>query len=374
MSRHAIEMIDAHSLRVERIWRDLEARARPPYFLSWGWIENWLACLPGAEAPRLAVISDGGEPIAAFFLGDQHLVRHHLLPSHALFFNTTGLPRRDDLCIEHNRMLRAPGQLLPLATLVELLPDDWDEVFLPGLDPDAFPDLGAPDGTHPYRVRIDHEVASPFVDLARVRAAPGGYLALLAANTRAQIRRARRGLGELQLEVADDLAHAFEIYDDLVGLHQERWRERGEAGAFADPWFDRFHRRLVAERLPHGEIQLLRVRSGGATVGCLYNLIAGGRVLFYQSGLARYDDPHVKAGYLCHAAAIGHNAAIGHDVYDLLGGDGRYKHCLSTSETRLVWARVQRPRARFAIEDRLRDVKHAALAWRTRHPRHPHVA
>jgi len=374
MSCPAIELIDAHSLRVEWIWRELEAKARPPYFLTWGWVENWLACLPGAEAPRLAVISDDGEPVAAFFLGEQDLVRHHLLPSHALFLNTTGLPRRDELCIEHNGMLCAPGRRVPLARLIDLLPDGWDEVFLPGLDPDAFPDLADSDGTHPYRVRVDHEAPSPFVDLARVRAAAGGYLALLASNTRSQIRRARRGLGELELEVAEDLPRAFAIYDDMVRLHQERWRERGQPGAFADPWFDGFHRRLIATRFSHGEIQLLRLTSAGQTVGCLYNLIAGGRVLFYQSGLAHYDDPHVKPGYLCHAAAVSHNAAMGHDVYDLLGGDGRYKHCLSTGETRLVWARVQRPRARFAIEDRVREVKHALDAWRARHARGPHAA
>ena len=84
-----------------------------------------------------------------------------------------------------------------------------------------------------------------------------------------------------------------------------------------------------------------------------------GRVLFYQSGFAAFDDPRIKPGYVCHAAAIEHAAAAGHAIYDFLGGDGRYKQSLATDETQLAWVRVQRPRLRFAIEDRLRRAAHA---------------
>ena len=42
--------------RARQIWCELEARADAPYFLSWGWIENWLACLPPSARPELAVI------------------------------------------------------------------------------------------------------------------------------------------------------------------------------------------------------------------------------------------------------------------------------------------------------------------------------
>src|SRR5262249_50784750 len=140
---------------------------------------------------------------------------------------------------------------------------------------------------------VDREIAAPFVDLAQVRAA-GDYLALLSANTRAQIRRARRALGACELEIAGSTAHALEIYDELVELHSASWRARGQDGAFADPWFERFHRRLIERRFAHGETELVRLRAGRTTIGCVYNLIANDRVLFYQSGLARFDDPRVK--------------------------------------------------------------------------------
>jgi CelD/BcsL family acetyltransferase involved in cellulose biosynthesis len=350
-----IDLIDTESPSVEVIWRDLERAASPPYFLTWGWVENWLAMLPRDERPALAVIRDDGAIAGAFFLGKRRLVRHHLLPSRGSFVNATGVPRHDELCIEHNGVLSAASSAWTLARLIELLPGDWDELFLPGVDRETFRDLAVPAG---YRVRVEREAPSPFVELGRVRQA-GDYLNVLSANTRAQIRRARRRLGACELEIADSLDAARELYDELVSLHAASWRARGESGAFADPWFDRFHRRLIEHRFAHGEIQLVRLRAGAATVGCLYNLLAGGRVLFYQSGLASFDDPVIKPGLLCHAAAVARCAEAGHEVYDLLGGSSRYKASLATATAPLVWLRVQRARLRFAVEDRVRAWKHS---------------
>jgi CelD/BcsL family acetyltransferase involved in cellulose biosynthesis len=350
--RRQLELIDPYAARAEIIWRDLERAARPAYFLTWGWIENWLAMLPRDEAPALAMIRDAGEIAGAFFLGRSLVIRHRVLPSRAMFLNATGVPGRDELCIEHNGVLGDGGTL---ASLIELLPDDWDELFLPGVDREAFGDLDVPRG---YRARIVHASPSPFVDLERVRAA-GDYLTLVSANTRAQIRRAHRRVGACALEVASSLGDALAIYDELLALHTASWRARGEAGAFADPWFARFHRRLIEQRFAHGEIQLARLRSGSTTIGCLYNLVAGGRVLFYQSGFASFSDPVVKPGMMCHAAAIAHCADAGHAVYDLLGGSSRYKTSLATGVTQLAWLCVQRARLRFAIEARVREWKHA---------------
>lgn len=356
-ARLTLALLDADDRDVEPIWRALETAARPSYFLTWGWVSTWLAALPAATRPQLAVIREGATAVAACFLGRRRQRRHGVVPTRMRYVNATGISQFDELCIEHNAMLCVPGIAWPLQALIDGLPADWDELALPAID--AAP-LAPPDG---YQLVIDREVAAPYVDLARVRAT-GDYLALLGSNTRAQIRRARRAVGPCVLEVARTPAEALEIYDELVALHTASWRRRGEPGAFADPWFDRFHRRLIAERFGHGEIELLRLRARGQTIGCLYNLIAHGRTLFYQSGLAAFDDPHIKPGYLCQAAAIEHAAAAGGAIYDFLGGDARYKASLSTGATRLIWARVQRRLVRFALEERARHLRRAFLAWR----------
>ena len=350
-----LELLDPYDARAESIWRELERVAKPTYFLTWGWIENWLATVSRDEAGQLAVIRDDEAIHGAFLLGRRRLIRHHLLPSQAMFLNSTGVPNLDELCVEHNAVLALPNAAPSLAALVALLPPDWDELFLPAVDQGLFASLAVQPGS---TARVDREVSAPFVDLARVRAA-GDYLSLLSANTRAQIRKARRRVGNCQLEVAGTTAEALAFYDELVALHGASWRARGERGAFSDPWFERFHRRLITRRFEHGEIQMLRLRAGTTTVGCLYNLVSNGRVLFYQSGLTPFDDCVIKPGFLCHAAAIEHAASAGLLVYDLLGGDARYKASLSTDATRLVWLRVQRDRVRFVIEDRVRSWKQA---------------
>jgi CelD/BcsL family acetyltransferase involved in cellulose biosynthesis len=353
----ALDLIDPRDTRVEHFWHQLEARSQPPYFLSWGWIENWLAALPVDETPQLALVTEDGEPAAAFFLGSRRVRRHLVVPSNALYFNATGSPRHDELCIEHNGLLANAGVRRSLGAILDLLPGDWDELFLPATDRYAFDDLGAAAALGSYRVRIDRESAAPFVDLESVRSVEGGYISLLGASTRTQLRRTRRIVGDLDLEIAEDIHQALDIWSELLRLHARRWADRGERGAFADPWFERFHRRLIETRLPSGEIQLMRVRAGTTTIGCLYNFVYRGRVLFYQSGLAAFDDPHIKPGFLCHAAAVEYNALAGYQLYDLLGGASRYKQSLATGAARLVWLRVQRHRMRFALEDQLRKLR-----------------
>jgi CelD/BcsL family acetyltransferase involved in cellulose biosynthesis len=268
----------------------------------------------------------------------------------------------DNLLIEHNALLtRDPS--VSLATIIPLLSGTWDELYLPGLHRDAFHALATAQLSHAVRVCVDRDVADPYVDLERVR--QQGYVSLLGASTRAQLRKAQRGAGELALDVAGDLHDAMDIYDEMVDLHQRSWIARGHPGAFAEPWFDHFHRRLIAQRFAHGEVLLTRLRADGTTLGCLYSFVSHGRALFYQGGLAEHADRHVKPGYLCHASTIEHCASRGLTEYDFLGGDARYKQNLATDESRLVWARVQRLRFRFVLEEHARAWVHARRARAT---------
>ncbi|HEU4615591.1 MAG TPA: hypothetical protein VFS15_26030, partial [Kofleriaceae bacterium] len=113
-----------------------------------------------------------------------------------------------------------------IATVAALLPGDWDELFLPALSQHAFIALATSPLPEWIRLRIDREVADAYVDLARVR--EQGYVPLLGASTRAQIRRAERRAPDLVLEVARDVHDAMDIYTELVALHQQSWTTRGQ--------------------------------------------------------------------------------------------------------------------------------------------------
>lgn len=344
-----MELVDPYSREAEQTWKRLERVSRPAYFLTWAWMSNWLACLPRIHAPWLAVVVAAGAPLAAFFLARRTIVRSRVMPSRALFLNTSGVRRFDKVWVEYNGVI---GQDLSLAELLPLVPRGWDELYLPALRADAFTDVAAPEDA---RVVIERTVAAPYVDLAPAR--ERGYLALLSGQTRSQIRRAQREAGAVQIEVARDAVHALDIYSELTQLHAAQWRAKGKPGAFADPWFDRFHRRLITERFAHGEIQLLRARNARGPIGCLYNFVHAGRVLQYQSGLQTFANDKLKPGFICHAAAIEHAIAAGHDVYDFLAGDQRYKKQLSTQRSKMTWARVQRRRLRFWLENHVRRLR-----------------
>jgi CelD/BcsL family acetyltransferase involved in cellulose biosynthesis len=347
--------------QIEAIWAALAAAARPSYFLSWAWVENWLATLPRRVTLQLIALEEAAGPIAAWFVGERVILLGGLVPSRTRFLNATGWEEFDQLTIEHNGWLVRPGAACPIDRVVAELGRGWDELVLPGMDA-AVAQLTP---SHLGAVMVRKAVACPVVDLARVRES-GDYLALLGGDTRSQIRRAEKlyaARGAISIELATDVSHATAIFDELIELHTAAWRARGEPGAFS-PYMRTFHARLIANRLPRGEIQLVRVRAGGATIGCLYNFVSDGVVSFYQSGVAYEADNKLKPGLVCHAQAVRWNAAAGHRTYDFLGGDARYKQSLATGATRLTWCTIRRPRLRFALEDRARGLVRRWRQWR----------
>lgn len=347
MDRRALELLAPTDSNSERIWRDLEAVAQPSYFLSWGWVSNWLAALPSEERPALAVMHDGREVSGAFFLAQRRVRRNLVLQNNALYFNATGSSRHDDLGIAHNGMLAAPGARRSLAHVLDGLPAAWDELHLPAIDRNAFDDLDASSElADRYKVRLEREQLAPFVDLAAVRST--GYEALLAPRVQARLDHPRGWFGDLDIEVATTPLHALDIYGEMLRLHARNAAARHQRGAFADAWVESFHRRLILDRLAHGEIQLMRISSEGRTVGCLYNYVYGGRVIAHESGLAHFDERDFDLASFTQAASIEYNAAAGHTTYEVRDA------ALSTGANRMVWLSVQRPLAWVSIEDTAR--------------------
>ena len=346
--------------QIRTLWRRLSEMSDVSYFLSWGWVEHWLASLSPETRVRLAVVSGPGATCSAFFLGEAPIVRHQFLRSRGLFLNTAGALPYDDLCIEHNGILSDGPLTYSLKEMLNRLPDSWEEFVMPAMSASRLPRHWLNESVSPYTVLIQREAPSPYVDLEVVRRQAGDYLALLGAATRANIRRSYRLLaphGPVTCEVAGTADRALEIFDEMIRLHQHAWRKRGRDGAFASEYFRAFHAGLITRRFQSGEIQLLRIAAGGTTVGCLYNFVFRGTVSFYQSGVNYAMDHRVNPGLVCHAEAVQHNARAQQRIYDFLGGEARYKANLSTHAGRLIWLTVQKSRPKFLVERTLRASK-----------------
>jgi len=347
--------------RIRKTWESLEESANTSYFLSWGWIENWIASLPDHAKPELVVFLEGNDPLLAFFLGKASLVRKHLFKSRGWFVNATGIPAFDRTYIEYNGFICKQPETFRFIDVVNSLPTSWDEFFLPGIDTRSFPGTAVLHNIFPYKTIVDDDLESPFVDLDMVRARGGDYLSLLSANTRAQIHRSYRlceKIAPVQLEIAQETQSAIDIYHELVHLHTDTWTNRSQEGAFFSDYLFQFHKQLIQKRFNYKEIQLLRIKCENNTIGCLYNFVYKNNVYFYQSGINYNLDKRLKPGLVAHVEAIRHNATAGHKTYDFLCGGSRYKMSLATHHNRLIWIRLQKPLIKFRIENALKTFKH----------------
>jgi CelD/BcsL family acetyltransferase involved in cellulose biosynthesis len=336
-------------------WAAVEARVAGdvPLMVSWDWTSAWLEHWGEVVAHRLVVVEDDRGPCGVALLC-RATRRRGGVPVRRLHVGTSGEPVGEGVAVEHNRVLCAPERRAAVhAALAEVVVADrgWDELAIDGA---SEPDVAIAVARRVWRgtLRVDTLMA-PHHDLRL--AAPGDDLAsVLASGPRRRLRQSLRAFaarGEIALDRPRDADAALAILDELVGLHQARWTAAGEAGAFASPRFVAFHRELVARLVPEGRAAVVRVRCGEETVGCLYGLVDGDALRFYQSGLATFDDNRLRAGLVTHAVFMEACRRDGLALYDFLAGDARYKDELATGSTPLRWAVARRPRLRLRALD-----------------------
>jgi CelD/BcsL family acetyltransferase involved in cellulose biosynthesis len=313
-------------------WRDLEQRAAPSFFQSW----TWVGCLAAErfDDPVLVEATEDGRTVALALF---NRVRRWIGPA-VLYLGASGSAERDSPYVEQNGVLAEVGRADELTMLCLRAVASRYDLVLPGVGEPVLAAVRPAAGL----VRVERSQASPFVDLAGLRASGGDYLAGRSANTRQQIRRSDRLYerdGPIQVERAHAVETAVAMLDEMAMLHQAAWQARGQPGSFARPFFRRFHRELIVDAVPRGEVAMMRVSSDATVIGILYNFRHRGRMLAYQSGFAyRTDEPQAKPGLTCHHRAIQSALDEGLDRYDFLAGEDRYKRSLAGEAHRQVWA------------------------------------
>jgi CelD/BcsL family acetyltransferase involved in cellulose biosynthesis len=332
-----------------RAWQAIEARIGSPLGMaSWAWTDTWLAHYGDAVAHRFVVAERAGEPCAIALLSAG--ARSPLRPR-ALHLGTAGEPTGTGVFVEDNRLAALPEDRDAFAALLSAEIDDdarWDRLLLDGLTPT---DAAALLHRWPQaRVQIEE---CPVTDLT----GDADVLDRLSGSRRRRIRATLRAFGPLELEWATQSAQAVDILDELVELHQRDWRSRGERGAFSTARFTAFHRAVVQRLVPAGGAAIVRIRRERETVACLYGIVSGTRLLFYQSGLRSYEDNQLRAGQAGHVLFMRACQAHGLTEYDFLAPAARYKLELSTGVVPLVWAEIDRTRWRTRLSLAARNVR-----------------
>lgn len=332
-------------------------------YLCPSWVKVWIETYGATLRPELlAFHHDNHEgPVGACLLTRRSRFAG-VFSRHRVHLNTSGEPEGHGVVVQHNDILTVPGSesqvLRALARHVVQGPAD--EFCLPGIEESRVREIVA--AFPGWDVDVEW-LESPYVDLRRLRAAGGDHLAMLSRNTREQVKRSLTryaSRGPITIEQADTPQLADDMLSELIALHEVRWRAVGKGGGFASADRVRFHRAFVEEGMQTGNVQFLRVAAGGRTVGILYNLLANGKVNFYQSGLCYEDDKHLKPGLVTHHLAIGHCLEAGYLEYDFLvsgPGEGRYKASLSDRTRRLGWVILSRPGVRRQYFSAVREVR-----------------
>src|SRR5262245_50044668 len=88
--------------QLESMWRELESRAEPSFFLSWYWMGTWLA--ESRAHPRLLVVRRNDVIVGLALIG-QDCPRFGPLRLPRIYLNQAGAPEFDCVCIEYNDIL-----------------------------------------------------------------------------------------------------------------------------------------------------------------------------------------------------------------------------------------------------------------------------
>lgn len=342
------------------LWRGLEARLGGVRLaVSWDWTETWLEHFGDLLAHRFVVARREGEVRGLALLTEARHHRRGPMRLRTLHLGCAGEPQPDTVSTPYNGVLAAPGDLQPFAAEVLAVADAdrrWDELRLDGLaEADARAFAAADPGAAVARTPC------PARDLDAVRAAGATAAEAMPRRVRQGLRRSERETGTVTGRLARTAGEALDVLEELAELHQERWEREGQVGAFASERFSGFQRALVPRLLERDAVVLLRASGARRTVGCILGYVEQDRVLSYQGGFSRFDDPRVKPGFLTHVLCMQRCLERGLGRYDLLAGDSTYKRELTDAEDAQADVRVTRRRVRLApvvlarqVRDRVR--------------------
>ncbi len=358
----------AQAPNLEAMWCELQERADASMFTSWSWIGTWLVSMPTSIDVQVLRAEQRGVLVGLALLVVAPLRGLRVPFGKVAHLHATGRLEYDGLAIEHNGLLLDRRQARAAQTaMLNFLCDErreWRSVHLPGLSPRQalLPEALPPS----VKMEVDARSTAQVL-LQPVRDRGGDYLGLLSTGRRAHIRRSMRACAEwgpLLLTQATDADSATAYFERLLHLHRARRASLGSTSAFDTPFALEFHRRLIAQGLPRGEVQLVRVQAGEHEVGYLYSFVHRREVFFYQSG---FDfgcvDRKFSPGLVTVALAIEHNARLGHRCFDFLAGDAQYKKTLATHSGTMSWVKLHRDGPTLRAENLLRAAGRRGREW-----------
>ncbi len=340
-----------------RQWREVEAAlSNRRLMCSSTWTETWLDHYGALVPHRFVIATRGGQPCGMALLTTGVGQHEGPFPLRTWHVGTAGEPDADSVCIEYNSLLVRDEDRIDFARqLVDWInsQSDCDQAHFDGFAADEIAHLLA---DNPQALVTRRPCR--YFDLRAAREANVEPIELLGPRTRASLRKSMRRLGQPVGEWAASAERAEEMFHRMVERHQARWNAIGQPGSYASRRFREFHIDLVHRLVPIGAMGMYRVASPTGILGCTQVFIDDNRAVGYQSGWSQQSgdaSPGLVITYLCMAEC----QRRGLDQFDFMAGESDYKRRLSTHATELAWVALRRPRWKFVVLDKLRQIKHA---------------
>jgi CelD/BcsL family acetyltransferase involved in cellulose biosynthesis len=362
--------------RLEPIWNDLLSQSPANnYFLTWEWLWNWWEVFAETNDELRILVFENGDAIigiAPFYVRKRFLAK--IYPVRRMMFLGTQEHGEGDVGSDYMNVICREGDEISVvhALFMAIAEHDiCDEIYLSKMDTasntfDLFQQDARSAG---FLALIADEFVSPYIELP---ATWDDYLAALNSSMRYKIRNERRKLQKsgnivtTRVKNADDLERGFK---ELSRLHKNRWEEKGAEGAFSNPQFNQFHKRIMLSMLKNGRLELVMLSENGSTKAVLYNIAYNGKIYFYQSGI-NTDDGKAAYGYVLHSHCIEEAIKRGLREYDFLpkGKSDDYKDrfakdCRMVSDLYIAraWAAKQFTKARESARSIYHTVKPLVL-------------
>jgi CelD/BcsL family acetyltransferase involved in cellulose biosynthesis len=305
-------------------------------FRSWTWLSTWWhhygndgsSLRPKRELFVLAVFDDGEMLVG---------LAPWYIQSTTAFGSVVQMLGSGEICSDYLTLLSSRDMEQDIAEIVaEYLTDslpnarhehcDWDQIELAGVDHEDRPtDYLAQSLRH--RDCTIHRRSTINCWRIDLPTAWEDYLVSLSKKFRQEVRRLDRKYFESgkavlrNIEKLNDLPQGLEL---LVDLHQRRRKSLGEPGCYASQQFTNFIQEVSPLMMQQGQMQLQWLEIDGKPAAVEYQLMGGGVVYAYQTGIdptATQDQP----GKLTNLSSIRRAIEGGHRSYDFLRGDEPYK-------------------------------------------------
>lgn len=344
--------------------------------LSPTWLRPWWDVYGAGRALRVGLFHAGDRLVGLAPLCARRFWYRPGIPFRRLEFMGADVDEQDGVCSDYLNLIAAAGYEAAVAQAFTQAVaagsfGRWDELVLAAMDGagptpdlllDAFHGLG-------YAATKETTCEAPYLPL------PGSwddYLKSLNKHGRRHMLDGTRNFerwaeGDWRIErvaTEADLPRGLAI---LEQLHNQRWQEgEGVGGAFARPRFVAFHQAYLPALLREGRLNLFWLTARGEPVAAHYEIVANGKVYYYQCGRSMAVPPQVSVGTALLIYSIQDAIARGLREFDFLAGLSSYKRKFTQTTRPVVQVRV----ARSGPAEWLRRAARAAIdtARRLRRP------